>query len=77
MKNIKQQILDFRSTTPKYLQWLLLGAAFVVVIILLTLVIGKKSNNTTVSEANQQITFDIEHESFCTILRYQIFLFTN
>ncbi len=63
MKNIKQQILDFRSTTPKYLQWLLLGAAFVVVIILLTLVIGKKSNNTTVSEANQQITFDIEPES--------------
>mgnify|MGYP003301266654 CR=1 FL=1 len=57
MKNIKQQILDFRSSTPKYLQWLLLGAAFVVVIILLTLVIGKKSNNTTVSDANQQITF--------------------
>ena len=60
MKNIKQQILDFRSSTPKYLQWLLLGAAFVVVVILLTLVIGKKSNNTTVSDANQQITFDIE-----------------
>jgi type IV secretory pathway VirB10-like protein len=63
MKNIKQQILDFRSSTPKYLQWLLLGAAFVVVIILLTLVIGKKSNKTNVSTANQQITFGIEPKS--------------
>ena len=61
MKNIKQQFIDFRNTTPKYLQWLLLGAAFVVVIILLTLVLGKKSkNNDTVAEANQQITFDID-----------------
>lgn len=61
MKNIKQQFIDFRNTTPKYLQWLLLGAAFVVVIILLTLVLGKKSkNNDTVAEANQQITFNID-----------------
>ena len=39
MKNIKQQFAEFRKTTPKHIQWLLLAAAFIVVIILLTLVL--------------------------------------
>jgi len=41
MKSIKKQFEDFRSTTPKHIQWLLLVAAFIVVIILLTLVLQK------------------------------------
>ena len=47
MKNIKRQFSDLRKTTPKRVQWLLLGAAFVVVLILLTLLIGggKKSED--------------------------------
>ena len=39
MKNIKQQFDEFRKTTPKHIQWLLLVAAFIVVIILLTLIL--------------------------------------
>ena len=46
MKNIKQQFKEFRASTPKHIQWLLLAAAFIVVIILLTLVLGKKSYKT-------------------------------
>lgn len=42
MKNIKQQFQDFRSDTPKHIQWLLLGIAFIVVIILLTLLLYHK-----------------------------------
>lgn len=41
MKNIKQQFTEFRKTTPKHIQWLLLVAAFIVVIILLTLILQK------------------------------------
>ena len=41
MKNkIKQQFSELRETTPKYIQWLLLGVAFVVVLILLTLLLS-------------------------------------
>ena len=63
MKNIKQQFIDCRSNTPKYLQWLLLGAAFIVVIILLTLIFSKKSGDNNVKDANQQITFEVSPES--------------
>lgn len=41
MKRIKQLFIEFRQTTPKHIQWLLLAAAFVVVLILLTLLVGK------------------------------------
>ena len=39
MKSVKQQFIEFRTTTPKHIQWLLLVAAFIVVLILLTLLI--------------------------------------
>ena len=47
MSKLKQQFQNIRNSTPKSVQWLLLGATFVVVLILLTLLItgnnGKKS----------------------------------
>lgn len=58
MKDLKQQFKDFRETTPKHIQWLLLGAAFVVVVILLTLVLGHKSDNAkSVDDANITVDF--------------------
>ncbi len=60
MKRIKQLFIDFRSSTPKSAQWLLLGAAFVVVIILLTLLLGHKSGtNDTIASANPTVTFEV------------------
>ena len=60
MKNIKQQFKDFRSSTPKHVQWILLGAAFIVVIILLTLLLTHKSKNSdTVAKSN--ITANLEY----------------
>jgi hypothetical protein len=64
MTNIKQQFKDFRSSTPKYIQWLLLGAAFVVVIILLSLILNKKSDtNEKIADANQELEFNITPDS--------------
>ncbi len=40
MANIKKHFADLRQSTPKYVQWLLLAAAFVVVLILLTLLVS-------------------------------------
>ena len=61
MKNIKQQFQEFRSSTPKHVQWLLLAAAFVIVVILLVLIFGGKSNkNNKFEDANQEISFDIQ-----------------
>ncbi len=58
MKNLKQQFQEFRETTPKHVQWLLLAAAFVVVIILLTLILGHKSTNeNSVENANIPVEF--------------------
>ena len=63
MKSLKQQFNDFRSTTPKHVQWLLLGAAFVVVVILLILLFGHKSNdNDKIENANEVISFAVEPE---------------
>ncbi len=43
MAKIKEQISEFRKSTPKHIQWLLLAAAFIVVLILLTLLFtGRK-----------------------------------
>ena len=61
IQKIKQQLKDFRTTTPKHVQWLLLGAAFVVVVILLTLVLTHKSNdNKKIESAIQQVSFDVD-----------------
>jgi len=64
MKNIKQQFNEFRTNTPKHVQWLLLGAAFVIVVILLTLVLAHRSNNqNTIANANIPTEFKIEPKS--------------
>ena len=48
MSKLGQQFSDLRESTPKYVQWLLLGAAFLVVLILLTLLMtGNKTKNAT------------------------------
>lgn len=53
MSGIKQQISQMRKSTPKSVQWLLLGVAFVVVLILMTLLIGGrgKSNDIQAEDA--------------------------
>ena len=64
MKTLKQQFTEFRSTTPKNVQWLLLVAAFLIVIILLTLVLGRKSRNTEkVVNVEESVSFDVDPQS--------------
>ena len=60
MKNLKQQFKEFRDTTPKHIQWILLGAAFVVVIILLFLLLGHKSDNTPTEKMNENISLSVD-----------------
>ena len=65
MKDIRQQFKDFRESTPKHVQWLLLGAAGVVVIILLTLIFGHHSDSNKhnkIEDSNPQVSFVIEPE---------------
>ena len=63
MKNIKQQFVDFRANTPKHVQWLLMGVAFLVVIILLTLLLTNKSKTSEeVTVVNQPVSFEIDPE---------------
>ena len=63
MKSLKQQFIEFRSTTPKHIQWLLLGAAFVIVIILIVLLFGHKSNdNDKIEDANEIVSFIVDPE---------------
>ncbi|MBQ2017637.1 MAG: hypothetical protein II208_03900, partial [Alphaproteobacteria bacterium] len=53
MSKIKQKFSEIRKSTPRHVQWLLLGAAFVVVLILLTILIGGKSdNNQDIAQTN-------------------------
>ena len=59
MKYIKEQYDDFRSNTPTYVQWLLLGVAFLIVIILLTLLLSHKKEKTTPDVINQHIEFSV------------------
>ena len=63
MKNLKQQFKEFKNNTPKHIQWILLGAAFVVVIILLALLLGHKSNNTPTEKMNENLSFDVDPQS--------------
>ena len=46
MNKLKQQFLNMRDSTPKQVQWLLLGATFVVVLILLTLLLTGTKNKS-------------------------------
>lgn len=63
MKSLKQQFVEFRSTTPKHVQWLLLGAAFVIVIILIVLLIGGKSDDSAkIENAEDVVSFTVEPE---------------
>ena len=64
MKSFKQQFNDFRNSTPKYVQWLLLCAFVLIIIILLTLLFGKKSNTeNAIASANEQVYLQIEPEA--------------
>lgn len=45
MNKFKQKFSEMRKNTPRRVQWLLLGAAFVVVLILLTILLGGKKDN--------------------------------
>ncbi len=47
MNKIKQKFSELRKSTPRRVQWLLLGAAFVVTLILLTVLLSEKSDNST------------------------------
>ena len=58
MKNIKEQFDDFRTNTPKHVQWLLLGAAFLIVIILLTLILTHRSGDNNPTTSNVQVDFN-------------------
>ena len=58
MKNLKQHFEDFRTSTPKHIQWLLLGVAFVIVIILLALILTHKPKTVPVNQ--EPISFDVE-----------------
>ena len=63
MNKLKQQFLNIRNTTPKNIQWLLLGAAFVVVLILLTLLATGnrgKTTNTVKEEAPVKIALSAD-----------------
>ncbi|MBO4625947.1 MAG: TrbI/VirB10 family protein [Alphaproteobacteria bacterium] len=53
MNKLKQQFLNMRQSTPKHVQWLLLGATFVVVLILLTLLITEPKTKPITSVQNE------------------------
>ncbi len=52
MSKLKEQISEIRQNTPKRVQWLLLGVAFIVVIILLTLLMGGKNTQEELSKTD-------------------------
>ena len=55
MSKLKQQFSELRKTTPKYIQWLLLAAAFIVVLILLTLLITGSKNKAHQVQSKKDI----------------------
>ncbi len=52
MSKLGQQFSELRKSTPKYVQWLLLIAAFIVVLILLTLLMTGSKNKTAKPKVN-------------------------
>ena len=64
MSKIKQQFLNMRNATPKHVQWLLLGAAFIVVLILLTLLItGNKTKSTAKIKDEVQVKITLSENT--------------
>ena len=59
MKNLKQQFIELKNSTPKHTQWILLGAAFVIVTILLVLLLTHKSDNT-IEKSIEDISFAVD-----------------
>ncbi|MCM1293970.1 MAG: hypothetical protein NC311_00195 [Muribaculaceae bacterium] len=58
MANLKEQFSDFRKSTPRHIQWLLLVAAFIVVLIFLTLLFtGNKKEDTSITEETEAELF--------------------
>jgi len=57
MSKIGEQFSEFRKTTPKYIQWILLAAAIVIVVVLLMLLIGnRRSQRVIVNPDSMPIT---------------------
>ena len=52
MSKLGQQFSELRKSTPRYVQWLLLGAAFIVVLILLTLLLTGTKHTTPKARVN-------------------------
>lgn len=59
MSGIKQQISQMRKSTPKSVQWLLLGVAFVVVLILMTMLIGGRGKSKDIQTEDAPISLII------------------
>ncbi len=71
MNKLGQQFSDLRNTTPKYVQWLLLGAAFLVVVILLTLLIGggrAKKNTQKVNDVQVKVTLSNDTVDWANVM---------
>jgi len=57
MSKIGEQFSEFRKTTPKYIQWILLVAAIVIVIVLLMLLVGnRKAQRVVIDPDSMPIT---------------------
>ena len=52
MNKIKKSFADWRNNTPKRIQWLLMGVAFVVVLILLTLLLTGDNKEEKIEEVD-------------------------
>ncbi len=59
MSGIKQQISQMRKSTPRSVQWLLLGVAFVVVLILMTVLIGGRGKPNDIQAEDTPINLII------------------
>ena len=62
MNKLAQQFAELKKSTPKHIQWILMGAAFVVIVVLIVLLSGsKKTPNIevigTAEETNPKIEF--------------------
>lgn len=66
MSGIKQQISQMRKSTPKSVQWLLLGVAFVVVLVLMTMLIGGRDKSKDIQADDAPINLIITPETGIT-----------